>query len=112
MISVTDIRQKYKRLSRLMDERSRRIWAATEARAMGWGGVSRVAEAIGMARNTIAAGLRELKRRGRRPKLKRVRRTGGGRKRVTEHQPTLVKNLEALVEPTTRGDPQSPLRWT
>ena len=95
-----------------MNERSRRIWAATEARAIGWGGVSRVAEAIGMARNTIAAGLRELKRRGRRPNRERVRRAGGGRKRLTELQPKLVNKLEALVEPTTRGDPQSPLRWT
>jgi hypothetical protein len=97
-----------------MNERSRRIWAATEARSIGWGGVSLVAEAIGMARNTIAVGMRELKRRGRRPKSdrQRVRRSGGGRKRLTELQPKLVNQLEALVEPTTRGDPQSPLRWT
>jgi hypothetical protein len=75
-----------------MDERSRRLWAATEARAIGWGGVSQLSEAIGMARNTIAAGLRELRRRGRRPKLhrERVRRAGGGRKRLTELQPKLV----------------------
>jgi transposase len=90
------------------------MWAATEARSIGWGGVSLVAEAIGMARNTIAVGMRELKRRGRQPKLDRhrVRRSGGGRKRLTELQPKLVNQLEALVEPTTRGDPQSPLRWT
>jgi Rhodopirellula transposase DDE domain len=111
---VTDIRLKYKKLSRVMSERSRRIWAATEARAIGWGGVSRVAEAIGMSRNTIAAELRELKKRGRRPEWDRgrVRRPGGGRKRLTERQPKLASKLEALVEPTTRGDPQSPLRWT
>jgi hypothetical protein len=97
-----------------MDERSRRIWAATEARALGWGGISRVAEATGLARNTIAAGMRELKRRGRPPQSERerVRRPGGGRKRLTERQPKLIDKLEALVEPTTRGDPQSPLRWT
>ena len=114
MIGITDIRLKYKRLSRVMDERSRRIWAATEARAIGWGGVSLVSEATGMARNTIAAGLRELKRRGRPPESERgrVRRAGGGRKRLTEGQPKLVGKLESLVEPTTRGDPQSPLRWT
>jgi transposase len=111
---ITDIRLKYKKLSRVMNERSRRIWAATEARAIGWGGVSRVAEAIGMSRNTIAAGLRELKKRGRRPEWDRgrVRNPGGGRKRLTERQPKLASKLEALVEPTTRGDPQSPLRWT
>jgi hypothetical protein len=97
-----------------MDERSRRIWAATEARALGWGGISRVAEATGLARNTIAAGMRELKRRGRPPQSERerVRRPGGGRKRLTERQPKLIDKREALVEPTTRGDPQSPLRWT
>ncbi len=97
-----------------MNERSRRLWAATEARAIGWGGVSLVAEATGMARNTIAVGIRELSRRGRRSVLDRdrVRRAGGGRKRLTKLQPKLVSKLEALVEPTTRGDPQSPLRWT
>lgn len=97
-----------------MDERSRRIWAATEARAIGWGGVSLVAAATGLARNTVAAGLRELGRRGRPPHAQRgrVRRPGGGRKRLTEQQPKLLSRLEALVEPTTRGDPQSPLRWT
>ncbi|EQD43265.1 Rhodopirellula transposase family protein [mine drainage metagenome] len=112
MASVKDIRLKYQRLSRVMNERSRRIWAATEARAIGWGGVSRVARATGMARNTIAAGLRELKRRGRAHQWERVRRPGGGRKRLTEQQPQLIDKLEALVEPTVRGDPQSALRWT
>lgn len=74
----------------------------------------RVAEATGLARNTISAGLRELTRRGRPPQLQhgRVRRFGGGRKRLTEQQPRLVERLEALIEPTVRGDPQSPLRWT
>ena len=98
----------------LIAERSRRLWAATEARAIGWGGVSLVAEATGMARNTIAVGIRELSRRGRRSVLDqdRVRRAGGGRKRLTKLQPKLVSKLEALVEPTTRGDPHSPLRWT
>jgi hypothetical protein len=112
--SVTDIQLKYKRLSRVMNERSRRIWAATEARAIGWGGVTRVARATGIARNTIAAGLRELKRRGRplRWERGRVRRPGGGRKRLTDHQPELIGKLQALIEPTVRGDPQSALRWT
>jgi len=97
-----------------MNERSRRLWAATEARAIGWGGVSRVARAIGLARNTIAAGLRELKRRGRpvRWEHERVRRPGGGRKRLTDCQPEVIGKLEALIEPTVRGDPQSALRWT
>lgn len=73
-----------------------------------------MAEATGMARNTIAVGIRELQRRGRRAALdrNRVRRSGGGRKRLTDLRPKLVPKLEALVEPATRGDPQSPLRWT
>ena len=114
MATVTDIRLKYKKMSRVMNERSRRLWAATEARAIGWGGVSRVARATGIARNTIAVGLRELKRRGHplRREHERVRRPGGGRKRLTDHQPELISKLEALIEPTVRGDPQSALRWT
>ena len=98
----------------MMSERARRMWAAAEARAIGWGGVSQVARATGMARNTIASGLRELQRRGRpRPwERERVRRPGGGRKRLTDHQPELLARLEALIEPTVRGDPQSALRWT
>ena len=98
----------------MMSEHARRMWAAAEARAIGWGGVSQVARATGMARNTIASGLRELQRRGRpRPgEQERVRRPGGGRKRLTDHQPELLARLEALIEPTVRGDPQSALRWT
>ena len=73
-----------------------------------------MARATGIARNTIAVGLRELKRRGRplRWEHERVRRPGGGRKRLTDHQPELISKLEALIEPTVRGDPQSALRWT
>jgi hypothetical protein len=97
-----------------MDERSRRIWAATEAAAAGWGGVSRVAEATGIARNTIAAGLRELKQRGGPATLEeeRIRRAGGGRKSLVENEPKVLKALEKLVAPMTRGDPESALRWT
>jgi len=95
-----------------MNERSRRLWAATEARAIGWGGVTLVSEATGLARNTISTGLRELKKRGRPLARGRMRRAGGGRKCLTERQPELVERLEALIEPTVRGDPQSPLRWT
>ena len=110
MAGVTDIRLKYKRMSRVMNERSRRLWAATEARAIGWGGVSQVARATGIARNTIAVGLRELKRRGRplQWEHKRVRRPGGGRKPLTDRQPELIVKLEALIEPTVRGDAGRP----
>jgi transposase len=112
--SLAAIRQKYNQLHGLMDERSRRVWAATEAKAVGWGGVSLVSEAIGMARNTISSGFRELNKRGSAPRSQpgRVRRVGGGRKRLTEQQPKLLEKLKSFIEPTTRGDPQSRLRWT
>jgi len=94
-----------------MDERHRRLWAGTEARALGRGGIALVARATGLARNTIVRGLAELAQR--RPlSPARVRRRGGGRKRASALAPGLTTALEALVEPVTRGDPESPLRWT
>lgn len=109
------IRQKFTSLDPVMDERVRRQWAASEAIALGWGGVSLTAQATGLARNTISQGARELQERQARPETsvsERVRRVGGGRKRVTETDPTLLKALDALVDPVTRGHPESPLRWT
>lgn len=97
-----------------MDERTRRLWAATEARALGRGGISRVAEATGLTPVTIRAGLRELEQpdRAATVRLGGQRRSGGGRKRLTVQAPDLLRTLEVLVDPVTRGDPQSPLRWT
>ena len=97
-----------------MDERWRRQWAATEAHDVGWGGITAVAQATGMSRTTITAGLRELMlpEEERVREASRVRRFGGGRKSVAETDPGLLAALEALIEPTTRGDPESPLRWT
>jgi transposase len=110
------LRSKYELLRPFMDERLRRLWAATEAKALGRGGISQVAAATGLSRQTIAAGLRELWE-GSPPSPSpaphgRIRRPGGGRKPLTDHDPMLLQDLEALVEPTSRGDPQSPLRWT
>jgi hypothetical protein len=98
-----------------MDERMRRQWAATEASALGWGGVSSVSLATGMSRNTILSGVRELQFRRDHPEIPvspRIRHLGGGRKPVTQHDPGLEAALEALVNPATRGHPESPLRWT
>ena len=98
-----------------MDERMRRRWAASEAEALGWGGVTAVAAATGLARNTILAGTREAKDRRKHPKAAlsgRIRGLGGGRKQLTELDPGLQLALEALVDPATRGHPESPLRWT
>jgi len=98
-----------------MDERMRRQWAATEASDLGWGGVSAIAVATGLARNTIMAGARDLARRREQPQATvtlRIRAPGGGRKPLTETDPHLLAALEALVDPATRGHPESPLRWT
>ncbi len=114
--TVQTIKEKYASLEPVLDERARRLWAATEARAIGWGGISQVSEATGLSRITIKAGLTELghpapatDREVARP---RVRRPGGGRKTLVDHDPDLLRDLETLVDPVTRGDPMSPLRWT
>jgi hypothetical protein len=109
------IRKKYRALSSVMDERMRRQWAAAEAQALGWGGVSLVATATGLARNTIAVGERELEYRRTHPRGKispRLRAPGGGRKKLAELDPGLRQALDDLVDPVTRGHPESPLRWT
>jgi hypothetical protein len=110
------IEAKYTTLQPLLDERARRLWAAVEARAIGRGGIIRVAEATGLSRGTIRAGLRELDTPAPadegRPSAGRLRRPGGGRKPLVDQDPDLLRDLEALVDPVTRGDPMSPLRWT
>lgn len=109
---VEFIRHKYTALAPLLNERTRRGWAATEAHALGYGGISIVAEALGIARGTIQAGLAEVQERETAIVPQRVRRCGGGRQPLTVKAPTLEAALNELVEPTTRGDPESPLRWT
>ena len=109
------IEAKYRSLNSLMDERIRRQWAAAESRAYGWGGVRAVSGATGIAPNTIRKGLAELALRDADPDAPlepNVRAKGAGRKRSSEADPDLVPALEDLVEPSTRGDPESPLRWT
>ena len=104
-------RAKYRALAPTLTERSRRVWAASEARALGRGGIALVARATGISTSTIARGLSELRSRARVPPG-RVRRPGGGRKRTIDKNPTLLRDLEGLVEPTTSGAPDAPLRWT
>ena len=111
------IKEKFEALKPLLDERGRRRWAATEARAIhGRGGVERLFEATGIARSTVRTGLQELgATQSQGPPAApagRQRRAGGGRKRLSELDPDLRTALEQLVEPLTRGDPTSPLRWT
>ena len=109
------IAEKYEALRVLMDEQMRRLWAAAEARALGYGGVSTVARAIGLTRPTIAAGMKELGDARQLAPIApkhRIRREGAGRPRATEVDAMLRPALEELVEPSTRGHPMSPLRWT
>ncbi len=105
------LQAKYTSLAPVLTERSRRLWAATEARALGHGGIALVERATGISRSTIARGIRELES-GDTLSSDRTRRPGGGRKRATDKDATLAAHLEALVEPTASGDPSSPLRWT
>lgn len=118
---LTTVQAKYELLRPLMDERTRRQWAASEALSLKRGGVTVVAKATGLSRTTIGVGMRELRERtnlGIEDESciwelpTRVRHPGGGRHPLKANDPTLVRDLEALIEPTTRGDPQSPLRWT
>lgn len=109
------LRRKWNQIRPALDERGRREWAAAEVTAIGYGGLILVHRATGLARSTIWKGLKELRTRAEAPgseEPRRVRRRGGGRKKHTEKDPTLLEDLEAVVEPGTRGDPESPLRWT
>ena len=111
MIDEVAIGERYRALAGELDERRRRLWAAAEARSHGRGGIAAVARATGIAENTVRAGLRELASQER-LEAGRVRRPGGGRRPLSETDPTLVEDLERLVDGDSRGDPQVPLRWT
>ncbi len=102
---------KFKKLRPMMSEKMRRLWGGAEAEALGHGGIALVANATGMAISTVRKGRDEL-RAGRWKDVLRVRRQGAGRKRLEDKDPRLLKALEKLLEPATRGDPESPLRWT
>ena len=110
MIDVDDIRARYRLAVPFLDERGRRLFAANEALAIGYGGVTAVSLATGIARSTIQRAIAELQG-GSNPIGQRVRRRGGGRKRAVVLQPDLPAALEALIEDAIRGDPETPLRW-
>ena len=108
----TGLARKFKVLARVLDERTRRLVAAAEAEAIGFGGVTAVARASELSRGTVIRGMAELKVAPKPARGQRVRRKGAGRKRTIDQDATLKRDLESLVEPVTRGDPESPLRWT
>ena len=109
MIDETAIRIRYEAMRSRLDERERRLFAAAEARSAGYGGVSVVARATGVARSTINRGLKDLEALG--PAPSKVRRSGGGRPTLTQTDPTLLEDLRRLLESTTLGDPMRPLVW-
>jgi len=109
-----EIKRRFSQLEAWLDERTRRLWAAAESAAHGRGGISLVARASGVSRRAIAVGLAELQKKPDRSRGARlpIRQKGGGRKKAALKDPDLLVDLEKLLEPVTRGDPQSPLRWT
>jgi len=118
MDPVESVKERFERMKGTLNERARRLFAASEALAIGWGGVAIVARATGIAASTIGIGKTDARASEESdpdaPLLpaNRSRRPGGGRKKLVEKDPTLLSDLERLVEPVTRGDPESPLRWT
>jgi transposase len=108
--TIDTIKKRFEVFSPFIDERLRRLWAATEARAVGHGGIVAVAQATGLSRTTITRGMNEL--RTGRGKTRRIRQGGGGRRCLVKKIPAVTMALEQLIEPDTRGDPMSPLRWT
>ena len=113
---VATVHRKFQMLSGAMNERLARLWSGAEARLIGRGGITIVSAATGLAHTTIRRGIRELSEQaahpGRALAPSRSRRAGGGRKKITQSDPQLLAALESLVDPVTRGDPESPLRWT
>jgi len=111
MTTSSELQAKLAGVWPLLDERTRRLMAASEARSLGRGGISAVSRACGLSRKAIAKGIKEIETGTALPPG-RVRRSGAGRKKITVRDPRLVGALERLIEPETRGDPESPLRWT
>jgi transposase len=110
--AATGLVHKFEVLARVLDERTRRLVAAAEAKAIGFGGVTAVAQASGLSRGTVIRGMAELKVAPKPARSQRIRRKGAGRKKTIDRDATLKRDLESLVEPVTRGDPESALRWT
>ena len=113
--TIEIIRRKYNAIKPELDERARRHWAASEAMVLDYGGITAVHKATSIAISTIRIGLSELQKpinASAEGKKRRIRREGGGRKKITSSDITLINDLENLIEPHTRGDPESPLRWT
>ena len=106
-----NIKQRFDLLAKELNERTRRLLAASEAMTIGWGGIALVSRATGLSRKAISLGIKQLQEEAT-PNSGRIRRVGGGRKKTVTKDLSLDEDLERLIEPVTRGDPESPLRWT
>jgi hypothetical protein len=111
LVDESGIRERWLVVRDDLDERGRRRWAAAEARSHGWGGIAAVVRATGISESTVRRGIAEVES-GERAPAGRVRRPGAGRKPIVDVDPNLPEDLDGLIEPATRGDPDSPLRWT
>ena len=116
MSTIEMIKIKFETLSAHMDEKVRRLWVAAEAKALGRGGIAKVVKATGVSPKTIKVGMIEIEQKHEVPaekkKPRKIRRNGGGRKALKGKDITLIPDLENLLDPVTRGDPESPLRWS
>lgn len=110
-LEISHVKKKYDDLSFCLNERARRLWAAAEAKSYGRGGITLVSKATGLSKNTICKGVKELNDPNRTSHT-RIRRSGGGRKKITDKNKNILSDLDSLVDPTSRGDPESPLKWT
>ena len=109
---TTTMKDKFDRMLPLLNERQKRIYLALEAISLGYGGFTKVSRLSGVSRPTILLGKKELEQEPIEMPEGRIRKQGGGRKKIYLKQPSVISELDKLVDPETRGDPESPLRWT
>ena len=112
MDELSEIRSRYDFVKRFFNEKARRLFLASEAKTIGWGGIEKVSRATGVSNDTISKGCKELDEEPELIESGKIRKPGGGRKKIIDTDPTLLSDLDSLIEPSTRGDPESPLRWT
>lgn len=112
MDELSAIKCRYDYINRFLNEKSRRLFLASEAKTIGWGGIEKVSRATGVSSDTISKGCKELENEPEIIESGKIRKPGGGRKKLVDTDATLLSDLDNLIEPTTRGDPESPLRWT
>ena len=112
MDELSAIKCRYGYINQFLNEKARRLFLASEAKTIGWGGIEKVSRATGVSSDTISKGCKELDDEPKIIESGKIRKPGGGRKKLVDTDPTLLSDLDSLIEPTTRGDPESPLRWT